>query len=329
MPIVARLKRSRRPRRRKRRLRTVSTIPTLLTLGNLICGFAAIQFCLRAMLDAGALVDASADLTMQSRLLERLLPSFLAIAAGFIFVGLLLDALDGSVARLTKGTTDFGGQLDSLADMVTFGAAPALLVMAILMAQPDAAAKPGPLANDLWNRAFWVMVAVYVACTGMRLARFNVEHARSDLGHNYFSGLPSPGAAVVVASLVLLHEDLAVNQELGSTLRPYLALALPFIALGLGLLMVSRIPYIHLANAYLRGRRPFGQVVGLMVLLAIFWWYKELTVAVVVGAYAASGPIAALLRRVRPGYFTPLAQSSPSPAHTAETPPADKEQRSA
>lgn len=300
MTVVARFKRSRRPRRRRRRLRTVSTVPTLLTLGNLICGFAAIHFCLRAMFDAGAVVDASVEVTLNSRLIERLLPSFLSIAAGLIFLGLLLDALDGSVARLTKGTSDFGGQLDSLADVVTFGVAPGLLVMAVLMAQADAPTKPGPLSGDVWGRAFWVMVAVYVGCAGMRLARFNVEHARSDLAHNYFSGLPSPGAAVVVASFVLLHQDLAVSKDLPSAASPYLALALPFLALALGLLMVSRIRYVHLANTYLRGRRPFGQVVGLMFLLAVFWWYKELTLVVVVCVYAGSGPIGAVIRRFRP-----------------------------
>ncbi len=301
MPVVARFRKSRRPRRRKRRLRTVSTIPTLLTLGNLICGFAAIHFCLRAMFDAGAVVDASVQTTLNSQLMERLLPSFLSIAAGFVFLGLLLDGLDGSVARLTKGTSDFGGQLDSLADMVTFGAAPGLLVMAVLMPLPDMAGMPGPLSGDLWGRAFWVMVAVYVACTGMRLARFNVEHARSDLSDNYFSGLPSPGAAVVIAILVLLHEDLAVNKDLGGVLCTVLALALPFVALGLGLLMVSRVRYLHLANTYLRGRRPFGQVVGLMFMLAVLWWYKELTLAVAACAYALSGPIGAIWRRLRPG----------------------------
>ena len=78
MTVVARFKRSRRPRRRKRRLRTVSTIPTLLTLGNLICGFAAIHFCLRAMFEAGAVVDPSVEVTLNSQLMERLLPSFLS-----------------------------------------------------------------------------------------------------------------------------------------------------------------------------------------------------------------------------------------------------------
>jgi phosphatidylserine synthase len=88
-----------------------------------------------------------------------------------------------------------------------------------------------------------------------------------------------------------------------------LALALPFVCLGLGLLMVSRVRYVHLANTYLRGRRPFSHVVALMFLLAIFWWYKELTLAIVVAAYAASGPVGALVRWSR----SPVQAGRPEP----------------
>jgi len=296
MAIIAKLGRSNRRRPRRRRLRTVSTLPTLLTLGNLICGFAAVHFCMRAMLGEGA-AAATVNAALIPETQERLLPSFLSIAAGFIFLGLLADALDGSIARWTKRSSDFGGQLDSLADVVTFGVAPAMLVVAVLMSQPEVAkdAMPGPLSGNLAGRAMWMMAAVYVGCAGLRLARFNVEHARADEAHHYFSGLPSPGAGVVLASLILLHQDLSV------ALQPYLALALPFVALGLALLMVSRVRYTHLANVYLRGRRPFGQVVALMVLLAVLAWYKERTLAVVVCLYAASGPAGAVVRRLRHG----------------------------
>jgi len=289
-----------------------------MTLGNLICGFAAIHFCMRAMLGDGLRgpVAAGVEAALAVQPPERLLPSFLSIAAGFIFVGLLADALDGSLARWTKRTSDFGGQLDSLADIVTFGVAPAMLVVAVLLNEPGLgrSTMPGPLSGNLAGRAMWMMLAVYVGCAALRLARFNVEHARGDLAHQYFSGLPSPGAAVVLASLILVHE------HVGETLRPYLALALPHVALALGLLMVSRVRYMHLANAYLRGRRPFGQVVGFMVLLAVFWWYKELTLAVVVSVYAISGPIAAVVRRIRygPRPEQPVPESSDVSAPTAE-----------
>jgi CDP-diacylglycerol--serine O-phosphatidyltransferase len=295
MAIIAKVGKPNQQRRRRRRLRTVSTLPTLLTLGNLICGFAAVHFCMRAMFGEGAASATGMEAGLNPANLERMLPSFLSIAAGFIFVGLLADALDGSIARWTKRASDFGGQLDSLADVVTFGVAPAMLVVAVVMTHRDVAAIPGPLTGNLAGRAMWMMAAVYVGCAGLRLARFNVEHARTDLGHHYFSGLPSPGAAVVLASLILLHQDVS------AAMQPYIALGLPFVALGLGLLMVSRVRYMHLANVYLRGRRPFGQVVGLMVVLAVFWWYKELTLAVVVCLYALSGPVGAVVRRLRRG----------------------------
>ena len=320
MAVIARLGRSTPRRRRRRRLRTISTLPTLLTLGNLICGFAAVHFCMRAMLDQGA-TGATVEAVLGTEGQERLLPSFLAIAAGFIFAGLLADALDGSVARWAKRTSDFGGQLDSLADVVTFGVAPAMLVVAVLMTHRDVTAMPGPLSGNLAGRAMWVMAAVYVACAGLRLARFNVEHARADQAHHYFSGLPSPGAGVVLAALILMHEHMA------AAMQPYLALALPFVALGLGLLMVSRVRYTHLANMYLRGRRPFGQVVGLMVLLAVFWWYKELTLAVVVCVYAASGPVGAMVRRLRHGPKEAPPQQAAAPNGEASAGGAD--QRSA
>jgi len=326
MQLIPRLDPPERPLPPRRRLRTVSTLPTLMTLGNLICGLAAIHFCLRAMYDAGAMSDPSVELTLSSRILERLLPSFLSIGAVFIFIGLVLDGLDGSVARLTQRTSDFGGQLDSLADMVTFGAAPAMLVIAVLMTQPEVGV-PGPLSGDLAGRATWMMIAIYVACAAMRLARFNVENTRRAPAHRRFAGLPSPGAATVLASLVLLHQHILLHQRFNEAVAPYLAFALPFVAVALGLLMVSRVGYLHLANLYLRGRLPFGQVVAMIFLLAVLAWYKEATLAVLVCAYAASGPIAAVIRFVR--HRPP----EPSPEETADDdagqPPADTDQRTA
>ena len=324
MPVIARLRRSTRKRpRRSRRLRTISTLPTLLTLGNLLCGFAAVHFCMRALAGGNEVIRRVVEPTIFSHIQERVLPSFLSIAALFIFLGLLMDALDGSVARWTKRATDFGGQLDSLADVVTFGIAPAILVVAVLQARPEMIGRTGPLSGDLMGRAMWMMVAVYLACAALRLARFNVEHASNSAAHTAFSGLPSPGAAVVLAALILLHE------HLGPAVRPFLSESLPFVALGLGLLMVSRVRYVHLANAYLRGRRPFEQVVALVFVLAFFWWYKELTLAVVVCAYAFSGPVVAVVGRFRRGGKPAAAATQPAVDQPGTSPTADTKQRSA
>lgn len=274
-------------------MRAISTIPTLLTLGNLICGFAAIYFCMRAMYDAGAGVPAAEYETLHNRIVERLLPSFLAIGGMLVFVGMLFDALDGRVARLTKGTSEFGAELDSLADMVTFGVAPALLMITYMYTQLRAEAFwISPLSEHHLGRAMWMMGAVYAACAAMRLARYNVEAGKKEMATKTFRGLPSPAAAAALASLVILLEkiDLALP-----TVR-VVVWFLPVIAGGLGYLMVSRVRYVHIGNTYLSGRKPFNHVllVGLGAFaMAISWAY---TLVIAVWAYALYSPIAALAR---------------------------------
>jgi CDP-diacylglycerol--serine O-phosphatidyltransferase len=283
-------------RRGRRRLRAISTIPTLLTLGNLICGFAAIYFCMRAMYDAGAGVSAAEFETLHSRVVERLLPSFLAIGGMLVFAGMLFDALDGRVARLTKGTSEFGAELDSLADMVTFGVAPALLMITYMYTQLRAEAFwISPLSEDHLGRAMWMMGAVYAACAAMRLARYNVEAGKKEMATKAFRGLPSPGAAAALASLVILLEKIDLSLPTARVAVWFL----PIVAGGLGYLMVSRVRYVHVGNTYLSGRKPFNHVllVGLGVFaLAISWAY---TLVIAVWSYVLSGPILVLIRTRR------------------------------
>ena len=120
---------------RSRRLRAVAVLPTLATLTNLFCGFAAIHFCMRALFAAGGRISPLDDITLDRALFERLLPSFLAMAGYMIFLSMFFDALDGRLARLARKTTTFGGQLDSLADMVSFGLAPAVLTVTLMTRQ--------------------------------------------------------------------------------------------------------------------------------------------------------------------------------------------------
>ena len=154
--------------RRSRRLRTLAMIPTLLTLGNLMCGFAAIYFAGRALHDLGAGISPTDALTLNQAAIERMLPSFLSIGAGLVFLGMVFDCFDGMVARATRSTTDFGGQLDSLADMVTCGAAPAMLMVAFIFTMKDQighSALPSPISEYLLGRTVWVCAAIYVAMT--------------------------------------------------------------------------------------------------------------------------------------------------------------------
>lgn len=281
-------------RRRRRRLRSLALVPTLMTLGNLLCGFAAIHFAMRAMYELGLGESGSAASTLKPALIERLLPSFLAIGAGLIMIGMVFDMLDGLLARVTRSTTNFGGQLDSLADVVTFGVAPAALMVALLTQElARDAILPSPISEHFVGRVAWIAAAVYVALTAVRLARFNVEHAKADFDHRTFRGFPSPGAAAVMAALIL------VQAQMGVVARSVIVYSMPFIALFLGFLMVSRIRYRRFHRSYLFQKKPFSQVVFLIVMVAVFWSYKAPTLLILVLWYAASGPVFQFFRFLR------------------------------
>ncbi len=293
MAIVAKFP---EPPRRRRRLKSLVFLPTLMTLGNLVCGFAAIHFALRAMFELGGGAPPAGSTTLSRAIIELMLPSFLSVGAGLVFLGMVLDAFDGLLARMTRSTTDFGGQLDSLADVVTFGVAPGTLMVAFMSTQlAGEAILPSPISAHFLGRFAWVSAAVYVAFTAIRLARFNVEHAKADFDHRTFRGLPSPGAAAVIASLIIFQD-----QEVGQAFKPALVYAMPLIALATAFLMTSRLRYRRFHRTFLVGRRPFSQIVGCVFILAVFWLYKAPTLLIVVLWYWASGPaiqIAHTLRR--------------------------------
>ena len=161
--------------------RLIAVIPNIITLCNAVCGFIALT------LIAGSLVS-GAVLT-----LDRLQQ-----AAWFILAGMLFDVFDGKVARATGGGTSLGAQLDSLADLVTFGLAPAGLALAL---HHHAETAVNPL-----SRLMWVFCLAYFLGALLRLARFNsVRDGKDEQDHLAFEGMPTPGAAGVVASLVLVY----------------------------------------------------------------------------------------------------------------------------
>ena len=159
---------------------------------------------------------------------------------------MVFDALDGYVARLSRTASDFGAELDSLSDLVTFGVAPAFLLVKIC-----------PRFAFFHHEAVWVIAASYVACAAIRLARFNVETSDED-EHLHFSGLPSPAAAAAIAVFAIMFYTL-LKEENRPPFAPqiYVVLqsVLPFFALAVALLMVSRIPYPHVVNQMFRGQR--------------------------------------------------------------------------
>lgn len=265
------------PPRRRRGLR-LSMFPTMLTLGNLVCGVLALAYLSDASgLHAGGSVAEASEKV--------------GLAGAMILLGMVFDALDGRVARLTRTTTEFGGALDSIADVVSFGVAPAL-VAKMLIEQTLGSATP---------KLAFVTAAFYAVCAALRLARYNVEHDEPDQVVDHFVGLPTPGAAGFIAGLALCHRELLDQLDLSDVGRAIAADVLRFgVLIGLGLLMVSRVPYVHFANRFLSGRRPIGFIALMVLLVALalhFPW--EYVLGGVFVAYALSGPIAVIPRLLR------------------------------
>ena len=250
-----------------RRIRAVAVLPTLFTLGNLVCGFFAIVVASR--IEKAGMIDwtPSPKLPSLVELRDSIDPTHnLMLCGGLIFLAMLFDTFDGQVARLTRCTSDFGGQLDSLCDLVSFGVAPAILLV-----------KMCPQFTELHREVIWCIAALFACCTAMRLARFNVETDEED-EHTFFQGLPSPAAAAVIASSAMFSYTLRneINHVAYAGYDRWLQRLLPFFAVAIALLMVSRIAYPHVVTHLLRGNKSFPQLVAIvcamMALVAIRWY---------------------------------------------------------
>lgn len=273
---------------RRRRLPPMSVLPTLCTLGNLVAGFTAIHYAARPADFAGPWGW-----------------SGLTMAGLLIFVGILLDAVDGWIARLMRSMSELGGQLDSLADAVTFCVAPAFMTVVLVGRYVGDETAPfviGPEADDALGKVVWAVAVVYLCCGALRLARFNVETGPGGIERSSaFRGLPSPGAAGAIASVVVLHQHLVAGRfalEVPLAFVRGVALGLPFLTLLCGLAMVSTIPYAHVTNRYLYGSRSFGYVVRLVVVLALAVWFTHETLAVLFMIYILTGPFELLRRKL-------------------------------
>ena len=228
-----------------------SLIPTVATICNLGAGFIAIALALEG---------------------DPYLAALLVISA------VLFDSLDGMLARMFRATSEFGTQLDSLADMVSFGVAPAVIVGSLL---PDQVAIFG-----------WAMLAAFPLCAAIRLARFNVRRLHS-ASHGSFVGLASTGAGGCVASAVLAHGAITEHgTQVGIGF-------LPWTLLVLGLLMVSTFSYPHVRS--LLSRMSLPSVVSLLaiVVLAAAYWEYELVFLAMFWGYAVSGPALALREKIK------------------------------
>jgi CDP-diacylglycerol---serine O-phosphatidyltransferase len=252
-----------------RPIRTIAVFPTLLTLGNLICGFFAIVVASRVE-KPYTLVD-NIDIVDTTNLM---LSGFL------IFLAMIFDGLDGYVARLVRITSDFGAQLDSLSDMVSFGVAPGFLLVKIC-----------PRFTYLHDKSVWIIAAAFAACAALRLARFNVGTSDED-DHLYFSGLPSPAAAAAIAGFAIAFYTLRQNgNDFKVAIDVALQYILPYFGLLVALLMVSRIRYPHIPNRVLRGQRSFGHVVSVVFFFVALMVVQGYALPILACAFVLYGPI--------------------------------------
>lgn len=235
--------RDRQPRRptRESLRRGIFLIPSLFTVGNMGCGFASVMSALHGRYEVAG---------------------WLVVAAG------ILDGLDGRIARLTKSTSDFGKEYDSLADVVSFGLAPAIL-------------------SYLWalrglGRWGWAAAFLFLVAGSVRLARFNIMASRGG-DRRFFVGLPIPGGAAAVTMPVLIWPE--------EVTRPDVMWVVLAFVLVISLLMVSTIPYRSFKDASLRQRWPATTFFVIGLVIAVIVLLREDGMAGLLAIYLMLGPV--------------------------------------
>lgn len=254
-----------RPRRRVRR--GAYLLPSLFTIGNMLLGFYAV-------------VCGYRDDAFQK-------------AALLIFAAAILDVLDGRIARMTGTESDFGKEYDSLADVITFGAAPALLTYfwGLEDFHPDA----------------WLLCLFFMVCCATRLARFNVQTKVADA--RYFVGLPTPAAAGAICSLLFFAPD--------SEWRIWMQVLVAMSLLIIGVLMVSTFRYVSLKKIDLRKRWSFRALIPFAAIVLVIYFIPRAFFLTVAMLYALSGPLAYVVGRLRHGGHPPPDDAPPPPPETA------------
>jgi len=232
----------------KRRLRRgIYLVPTVFTLGNLLCGFTSV------------VLAAHGEYTR---------------AAALIVLAGVLDGLDGRIARLTGSTSEFGVQFDSMADIVSFGVAPAVLAYHWALA---------PL-----NRLGWVLAFLFLVCAAMRLARYNIQASRGD--KRFFAGLPSTAAAGSLAATVFAFPEPAVE---------WVMVARVILATALALLMISRFRYRSFSEVDLKDRRSYIYVLPVAMVIVGIAIQPRVSMVIVAVLYVSSAPMFSLVAGLR------------------------------
>ena len=243
---------------RERLSRGLFVLPTLFTVGNLFCGYLSIWCSIRGTFE---------------------------IAAYLIIIAAVLDALDGRIARMTHSASEFGEEYDSLADLVSFGVAPAVLAYSWGLSD--------------FTRLGWLVSFLFVVCGSMRLARFNIQTHVVD--KKYFIGLPIPAAAGTISTLVLATPEPLVDRVWMAGL-----LALTFI---LSYLMISTIRYRSFKDLDLKRRRPAWILPLIAVVFAVIAFRPTLSLLALALVFAASGPVAKLIGLFRRKHPEPASET--------------------
>jgi CDP-diacylglycerol---serine O-phosphatidyltransferase len=238
-------------------------LPTTLTIGNSLCGFGAILYTFHAYTST-----------------KDVAPRVLALSACIVLFAMIFDALDGFAARLFNAASMHGMQMDSLADMVTFGVAPAVIVS--VMAHR---------LRDLQGHSYyfvWLMCGMYLGCAALRLATYNVHAILDKKSSDKFQGLPSPGAAAAICSLVIFF-------SCAKTEHNFILYYLPIYTGFLGILMVSSVQYQHIGKWLVSVRRNNRRLVGLLVFLTLLFLHPALVFVLAINCYVLLGPVAMIV----------------------------------
>ena len=245
------------------RKKGIHILPSLFTTGNVFCGFYAFVAVLN----------------------EQFYFAAWAIVAGMIF-----DGLDGRIARLTKTTSAFGEQYDSLADIITFGMAPAFLAYSWVL-------KP-------FGRLGWMAAFLFLLCAALRLARFNVT--KPEIRSEHFVGLPSPASAAVIASIVIAFEDLFATR-----MNPFIMVMVVY---ALAFLMVSNIKYPAFKRFDFKKRVVFSRFLFVILFIYVLATIPRVALFILGVTYAIIGPIGLLLKNKK--LEAESSKTSPPPVNT-------------
>ena len=248
----------------------LSILPSLFTIGNIFCAYYSVMSTLNQKYDYAALA---------------------------IGVGYILDGLDGRVARLTGTSTEFGAQLDSLADVLTFGIAPAILAFDWGIEWMSGAHSPRLADLNQFEQHVrsggWLVTFAFVICGALRLARFNVQAQKpSDAASKrYFVGLPIPAGAGLLASVVHFWQTPVAS--VGTSLLWCLLIGVT------AFLMISTIRYQNFKELGIFARRPRMTLVAAAMLIVLIFQYSEVMLLLLAVTYVASGPVSRLIQAVR------------------------------